>query len=364
MPRHVDRTANVERTPEELLSIYYSLDHVDSVVDGYPQLDQRLRVPLAELLLSRPGIILGRQVRIFDIPAGYDATNSAYRRQTLATMSSDDFLHGPADPDLPTGGDWRLSETDPTVVRAIRDRCRDFTQHLQPLVPGWKELLALPVGMPTGIGWYTHYWLSDMCDAVTYRIAKSGDDLEVLLYPRPGDAQSEPVYATPGGYVIKVDTQTAGITPLQAASARRTAHWAKRDVSAYQGVPLRVKYPISSGNTLVAGLRTSPYARFIGRPDYEAEPTVRPVADHMQRAAGFVSLRALATYNPTGGTSGKGNGDNPFPIWTTHFEYVLAGMDAVSDPEQQHRLGISSQQFALIKEVVEDLQSNFPALQG
>lgn len=369
MPRHEALTANVQRTTEELVRIRYSLGEIDTVIDGYPELDERLYVPLDEQLPTRPSVILGREVRIYDIPSGHDASDSNYRWSTLNSVEPEAFLYGTPDPDRPTGGDWRLEEDHPTVVRALRDRCRDFTQHLQPLVPGWKELLALQtddgrgLGMPTGIGWYTHYWLSDMCDATTARLSKNGDDIEVLLYPRREDPQSHAVWATPGGYVIKADTTIPGVTPLQAASSRRTKHWAHRDVMHYPGVPLRVKYPISSGNTIVAGLRTTPFARFVPWANYGEDPTVPPRARNTDRVAGFVSLRQLAEYNPTGGSSGADPGENPFPIWTTHFEYVVAMLDALIDPENQFRFRMNHSQFARVQDVAADLQANYPMLQ-
>jgi hypothetical protein len=253
------------------------------------------------------------------------------------------------------------------VRRALKDRCRDFTQHLQPLVPGWRELLALRspagegLGMPTGIGWYTHYWLSDMCDGVTMRLSERQNDIEVLLYERGADNQSEAVWATPGGYVVKADTRRAGSTPLQTASARRTADRTDRNVSAYGGVPLRVKYPISSGNTIVAGLRTTPFARFIHDPDYAGDPPLAP-SGRVERASGYISLRALCDSNPTGGVSGANHDRHPFPVWTTHFEYITAGVGALIDPENQYRFGMNNQQFARLTEVVDDLQATYPML--
>ncbi|HSW65526.1 MAG TPA: hypothetical protein VLI54_00105 [Bacillota bacterium] len=371
MPRHVDTTANVERTHEELLHVAYSIDEVTTVVSGYPELDNRLYVPHNEALPVRRSMLLGHQVNLYEIPGGYDATQSSYRASTLRNMGAQDFLYGEPDPDMPTGGDWKLPSGHATVRRALRDRCRDFDQHNRPLVPGWRSLLALraadgrPLGMPTGIGWYTHLWLSDMCDATTMRLSPDGDDVEVLLYKRDADNQSEWVWATPGGYVIMADAQQPGVTPLQAASARRTKHWAQRDVTAYTGAPLRVKYPISSGNTLHAGLRTTPFARFVPAPDYEAEPSINRKGIHYgahRRAAGFVSVRSLCDYNPSGGVSGVGHGQNPFPIWTTHFEYVAAGLDAITDPEHQYRFGMSDVQFGRTQAAVADLRRTYQAL--
>lgn len=314
MPRHVDLTANVERTSEERLRIVYSLSQIDSVIDGYPALDDRLYVPEGEHIPFRHASILGREVRVFDIPGGHDATGSSYRRETLANPAlADDFLFGPPDPD-----------------------------------------------MPTGIGWYTHLWLAKMCDGVTMRLSAAKDDIEVLLYHRRGDRQSEPVWATPGGFVVRSDTMRANMTPLEAASARRTHHWAEaRNFEAYKGVPVPVKYPISSGNTLVAGLETTPYARFIHDPDYVDEP---PLVPRTTRAAGFISLRAICESNPTAGVSGKEHHTLPFPMWTTHFEYVTAGLDAIADPENQHRFLMRDPQFRDVQAVVEDLQNTYPAL--
>jgi hypothetical protein len=313
----------------------------------------------------------GREVHVYTLPSGYDATNSPARAATLASMSPEDLLYGAPDPDLPTGGDWQLPQDHPTVLRALRQRCRDFTQHRQPLVPGWRQLLALrnsedrPLGMPTGIGWYTHYWLSEMCDGVTMRLSQDGSDIETLLYARPADNQSEQVWATPGGYVVKADVRP-DITPLQAASARRTFDRTGRDVLRLLGVPLRVKYPISSGNTLVAGLATKPYARFEAAPDYRRDPALAlrtPARERAAGIAGFISLRALCESNPNGGVSGKNHGDNPFPIWTTHFEYVVAGLEAFTDAENRHRFGMSPAQFARIGEIAAELQAEFPMLQ-
>ena len=369
MPAHVDTTANVERTSEELLRVQYSLAGVDSVIDGYPELNRRLYVPLHEELEIDKTELHGRQVNIVHLPPGYDATLSGPRIETINNIPSEELLHGTPDPDLPTGEfDWHLEEDSKTVTRALRDRCRDFTQHLQPLVPGWKQLLALttgddrPLGMPTGIGWYTHYWLSDMCDGTTFRLSESGDDLEVLLYPRPGNEQSQPVWATPGGYVVKADTEHPDMTPLQAASARRAEHWAQRDISRYGGIAVKdVKYPISSGNTLVAGLRTTAYARFIHDPNHREEPVTRAEPDPAQREPGFVSLHTLAEFNPAGGIAGDET-DNPWPIWTTHFEYVVAGLRAVTDPEHQHILGMRKHQLERAQTVFGELQGQYPML--
>lgn len=373
MPRHVDLTANVQRTAEEKLRIFYSLDQINAVIDGYPELDNRLYIPEDEQIPSRRSVVLGREVNIFTLPPGHDATHSRYRKNTLTNKKLvNDFLFGPADPDLPTGGDWQLPEDHPAVVRALRDNCRDFTQHYQPLVPGWRELVALRtpeghgLGMPTNIGWYTHLWLSKMCDGVTLRLSPDHDDIEALLYRRGADNQSEWVWATPGGFVVKSDTLRPGMTPLQAASARRTAYWAERHVTMYPGIPLHVKYPISSGNTLVAGLATTPFARFITQPDYIAEPSVTPKTEGSERTrrdAGYVSLRQLCDYNPTGGVSGAHHGDNLFPIWTTHFEYLTAGLDAIDDAENQYRFEMEDDRLAQVQEVVDNLRACYPALQ-
>lgn len=372
MPYHVDTTANVQRTPEELLRITYSLSEVDSVIDGYPELDGRLYVDrdeFTEVIAQRPGVLLGREVTLYTLPAGYDATNSSYRQQTLQYMRPEDLLFGEPDPDLPTGDNWKLPDDHPAVRRAIAERVRDFDQHNRPLVPGWQALLALraptgePLGMPTGIGWYTHLGGLPMCDAVTLRLNEARDDIDVLLYKREGDAQSESVWATPGGYVVNADAQHADLTPLQAASARRTTHYTNRDVMPYRGIPLRVKHPISSGNTLNAGLRTTPYARFIHNPDYAEESSITAMSSmRSQLTAGYISLRALAEANPSGGTSGKEQRVNPLPIWTTHFEYVTAGLHALADPENQHLLGMQPGQYGDALAVANDLQTTYPML--
>jgi len=372
MPYHVDTTANIERTLEELLRITYSLYEVDSVVDGYPGLDSRLYVPqqeFAETITQHPGVLLGREVNIYTIPSGYDATNSSYRRQTLQHMRPEQLLFGEPDPDLPTGGDWRLPDNHPAVRRAIAGRVRDFDQHNRPLVPGWQALLALrspigePLGMPTGIGWYTHLGGLPMCDAVTMRLNDTRNDIDVLLYRREGDAQSEPVWATPGGYVVAADAQWPDATPLQAASARRTKDYTGRNIVSYRGIPLRVKHPISSGNTIHAGLRTTPYVRFITEPDYANDPSITVASrEAVRSAAGYVSVRALAEANPTGGTSGKEQQPNPFPIWTTHYEYVTAGLHAITDPENQHLLGMRPDQYRDALAVANDLQATYPML--
>jgi hypothetical protein len=372
MPYHVDTTANIERTTEELLRITYSLDEVDSVVDGYPELNARLYVPLqdfAQTISQRPGVLLGREVQLYTIPGGYDATGSSYRLRTLAHMRPEQLLFGEPDPDRLTGDDWKLSDDHPAVRRAIHDRVRDFDQHNRPLVPGWQALLALrspsgeQLGMPTGIGWYTHLGALPMCDAVTMRLNEARDDIDVLLYWRDGDAQSESVWATPGGYVVSADTKWPDMTPLQAASARRTASYTDRDVKPYRGLRLRVKHPISSGNTIHAGLQTTPYARFIHDPNYEQDPSITEASrPRLWQAAGYISLRALAEANPTGGTSGKELRPNPFPIWTTHYEYVTAGLHALADPEHQHLLGMQPGQYQDVLAVANDLQATYPML--
>jgi hypothetical protein len=199
------------------------------------------------------------------------------------------------------------------------------------------------------------------------RLSPEHDDIEFLLYVRPPDNQSEWVWATPGGYVTAPDALRPGMTPLQAASARRTEDRTQRNVSDYRGVPLRVKYPISSGNTLVAGLKTTPYARFIHDADYAAEPSIdhrRLRPDQTADLAGYVSLRALAEYNPAGGVSGKNHGENPLPIWTTHFEYLVSALHALVDPENQYRFGMPDGQFAQTIEVAETLQAQFSMLQA
>ena len=374
MPVYEDRTANIQRTPEELLSISYSLDQINAVVPGYPELDDRLYIAPNEEIPRRIGNILGRQINQYEIPGGHDATNSIYRAETLANVPAASRLYGIEDPDLPTSKaeDWSLPDGHPTVVRALRAGCRDFTQHMQPLVPGWRELLAIrtqdgrELGMPTGIGWYTHYWLSDMCDAVTMRLAEDGDDIDVLLYTREEDNQSEQVWATPGGYVIKADVVRPEVTPLQAASERRTSDRTDRDISGYAGVPLRVKYPISSGNTLVAGLKTTPYGRFVSDPDYMNEPSlvnpesVRPT--EAGKRAGYVSLRAICESNPSGGSSGQNHEQQSFPVWTTHFEYLVAGLNTVTDEENRLRLGIEGRQFTRLAVVADELRQTYPML--
>ncbi len=373
MLRHEDTTFNVDRTREELTHIGYSIDEINVVIDGYPALDDRLYVPEGEHIPFGRTTILGRAVTIYEIPSGHDATNSIIRQATLDGVNPEEFLFGPPDPDKPTGGDWMLAEEDPAVIRAIRARCRDFTQHRQPLMPGWRQLLALktsdgtkPLGMPTNIGWYTHLGLSKMCDAVTMRLSKASNDIEVLLYERPEDPQSEWVWATPGGYVVKADALQPDKTPLQAASARRTEDRTRRDVLAHRGVPLRVKYPVSSGNTLVAGLETTPFARFVNDPDYISEPRMTSRQERLRHdigwAAGYIGLRDLCEHNPNGGVSGKNHGDNPFPIWTTHLEYVLAGLDAITDPENRLIFDMSLTQLMQIRQTVEDLQSRYELL--
>jgi hypothetical protein len=202
-----------------------------------------------------------------------------------------------------------------------------------------------------------------MCDAVTMRLSEARDDIEVLLYKRSGDAQSQPVWATPGGYVVSADTQQPGVTPLQAASARRVADYTRRDVTPYRGIPLHVKHPISSGNTVNAGLLTTPYARFIHNPDYAADPSVTAEQkERLQQTAGYIGLSALAAANPTGGTSGKEQRPNPLPIWTTHFEYVTAGLHAVIDPENQHLLGMRPGQYEDVVAIASSLQHAYTML--
>lgn len=222
----------------------------------------------------------------------------------------------------------------------------------------------MPEGMPAGIGWYSHYWLSDMADSVTLRESKGGGDLDVLLYPRAGDPQSEPVFATPGGYVIKPDARREyeGVSAVEAATARRTSHYTGRDVEKYDGMHVRVKYPISSGNTLVAGLRTHVFARFDATPDYKGDCAVEPIKNAQLRKAGWVSLRALAEHNPTGGSSGEGNSDNHFPIWTTHLEYVAAGVTALRNPNNMRMFGMDPEKFTSIRRAAEALEE-FPVFQ-
>jgi len=374
MTRHVDLDWTVGRTPPELRNIGYNLDEINVVIDGYPELNDRLFVEQHERIPMHFATLLGAEVSIYELPPGYDATDSSERQNTLQHMTAGELLLGEPDPDLPTGGDWCLQEDHPTVIRALRQKCREFTQHKQPLLPGWRQLLALrdrqgrQLGMPTGIGWFTHLGLSDMCDAVTYRLSEDSQDIEGLFWDRPDSNQSEHVAATAGGFVIKSDTQRPDMTPLQAASARRTMERTGRDVSAYAGVPLQVKYPISSGTTLVAGLRTTPYGRFIHNPDYGREPSMTSMQDErfytpQGWAAGYVSMRAILDSNPTGGVSGKQHEGFAFPMWTTHFEYAAAGLDALMDPENRFRFGMSSRQFYQVNQIINDYYAAYPALQ-
>lgn len=371
--RHVDQTWDRRRTKEELRHIGYSVDEVNAVIPGYPALDARLYVPEDEPIPFEHAVILGREVRIFDIPGGHDATVCPDRAETLKNMNPADLLLGTPDPDLVTGGQEYLTENDPSVRRAIKAGCRDFTRQLQGLLPGWKQLLSLrtaddrPLGMPTGIGWFAHLGLSLMVDGTAFRLSQGNDDLEVLLYNRPANEQSESVWATPGGFAIKADTQHEGMTPLQAASARRAEDWTERNLWGYPGVALQAKYPVSSGTTIVAGLATKPYGRFIQNPDYNDEPTITPqnmhnMLTHQGHAAGYVSLRALCEDNPFGGVSGKGH-QRAFSMWTTHFEYVVSGTDALIDPENQYRFGMNGQQFDAVQNVVEGLRQQYPMLQ-
>src|SRR5687767_7549867 len=125
--RHVDRTWNIERTNEELEHIGYSLDEVNTVIPGYPELDSRLFVPEHEQIDFRQAVILGREVRVFDIPGGFDARECPDRQKTLMSMNPSDMLLGTPDPDLITGSSKPLPENHPSVVRAIKEGCRDFT---------------------------------------------------------------------------------------------------------------------------------------------------------------------------------------------------------------------------------------------
>ncbi len=371
--RHVDKTWNLERTAEELSHIGYSLDEVNVVLPGYPELDSRLFVPEDEQIDFRNAVILGREVRIFDIPPGFDARESPDRQQTLNNLRPEDMLLGTPDPDLITGVSEPLPENHPSVVRAIKEGCRDFTRQHQALLPGWKQLLSLrnakgeALGMPTGIGWYTHLGRSLMVDGVTFRLSEDGLDLETLLYERPANDQSEAVWATAGGYPTSADNRHGGLTLLQAASARRAEYWTERQLWSYPGVPVPAKNPVSSGTTIVAGLLTRPYGRFIQNPDYHDEPTLTPQnKERLQttkgHAAGYVSLRALCEDNPFGGVSGKGH-NRHFSMWTTHFEYLVGGIDALNDPENRYRFGMTGQQFDTVREVTETLRQEFPMLQ-
>ncbi len=371
--RHVDRTWNIERTNEELEHIGYSLDEVNTVIPGYPELDSRLFVPEDERIDFRQAVILGREVRIFDIPGGFDARECMMRQETLNSMKPEDMLLGKPDPDLITGLSDPLPENHPSVVRAIKEGCRDFTMQNQALLPGWKQLLALrnsrgePLGMPTGIGWFTHLGRSLMVDGTAFRLSEDNSDLEVLLYERPANQQSEAVWATPGGFAIRADDQHSGLTLLQAASARRAQDWTERQLWAYPGVPVPAKNPVSSGTTIVAGLLTRPYSRFIQNPDYRDEPTITPQNKERMlttrgHAAGYVSLRAVCEDNPFGGVSGKGH-SRYFSMWTTHFEYVVGGIDTLIDPENRFRYGMTSQQFDAAENVVEELRREYPMIQ-
>jgi hypothetical protein len=359
-PKHVDITWSIDRTLEELTRVTYNFMEVDRVLDGYPELDQRLYVPTNQPLPFEIGerIISGYDVRIVHLPGGFDATQSPYRAGALANKTlRDQFLFGPADPDHPTGDDWHLPDNHPAVQRALANRCRDFTQHLQPLIPGWRQLLGLqtkegdPLGMPTGIGFYTHYGTLPMCDAVTLRPNEDHDDLEVLMYWRADDEQSAGVWATPGGYVTKTDANHRAHTPLQATSTRRTQFRTNVDLSRFSGMAPIVKYPISSGSTLSACLATRPFVRYI--------PNARLMDDMQTDTVRWVSMRDLCDNNPTGGISGDVDPHNQWPIWTTHFEYIVAGIDAISDPENRHAFDITLHEQAIATRAVSLLRRDY-----
>jgi hypothetical protein len=368
MPLHVSTELHVRRTPEELRSITSSIEEIDEVIDGYPALDQRYflddheYVPLADEVK-----LFGYKSRIYEFPVGHDATQSSERMLTLANDAMvAEFLLGAPHPDRTTGSDWRMPDDHPAVRHAIKEGCRDFTQHLQPLVPGWEQLARMrgskgqPVGMPLGIGRYTHYLLSLMSDAASLRLSEDRSDLEVWLYERDADKQSEWVWATPGGYIIKSDSVQADMTPIEAGTARRTMDRSQGtlDVSHLPGVLLPPKYPISSGNTLVAGQENRSIARFDTAPTYD-EP---PITGRTNRPMGWISLRTLVANNPTGGVAGTNHEDIEMPIWTTHFEYATQGMLAIANPNNQRQLRMSDRDLADVTAIKNDLVAQYDVL--
>ena len=80
-------------------------------------------------------------------------------------------------------------------------------------------------------------------------------------------------------------------------------------------------------------------------------------------AAGYITLRSLFDSNPSGGVSGKNHAGLEFPMWTTHFEYAAAMLDAMTDPENQYRLGMNDSQFARVNRIIDDYYTQYPALQ-
>ena len=370
MPLHVSTELHVRRTEEELRSIVNSIEEIDEVIDGYPPLDQRYFLDANQPAPLMDEIkLFGYDARVYEFPAGHDATQSSERMLTLANDAMvAEFLLGAPHPDKPTGGDWQLQRDHPAVRHAIREGCRDFTQHLQPLVPGWEQLARMrgsqgqPVGMPLGIGRYSHYLLSLMSDAATLRLSEDRSDLEVWLYTRDADKQSEWVWATPGGYIIKSDSLHANMTPIEAGTARRTLDRSQGtlDVSHLPGVLLPPKYPISSGNTLSAGQENRSVARFETAPVYD-EPSI---ASRTTRSMGWVSMRALVANNPTGGVAGTNHDDIAMPIWTTHFEYATQGMFAVAHSNNQSQLRMSDRDMADVIAIKDDLVAQYDVLRA
>lgn len=356
-----DRTWDVHRTPDELRSIANNCLDVTDVPRGYPRIQDRLYVsdPDTLLALPRPSVVEmhGERVWLYDLPPGHDTTPEA-RAGLLADQELlNDLLYG--EPDfLNPYGEFSMGASHPSAERAFVAGCRSFDTrgHMDnriPLIPGFRGLVSLAtytedgeiqeVGLPTNLGSGSHAGLAPMADGATFRL--EGNRLKLLLYKRPTDAQSGSVMATPGGYARKSDGPADDKQRLFLVStARRTLDRTGLDISEVPGLAIRAKLPASSFTTAHFALDSWVVARVL--PDNF--PLPERLEGRLGEEARWFDVEDICRDNATGGYSGTIPEGIEVGMWTTHLELASRAIQAILDPYNKDRLGITWEQFGRI----------------
>ena len=153
-----------------------------STIEGYPTLDERLRLDSAGLLTTGPTLT---------VPDGPWHVSGHPNRHSAGAHE--------VDPEVP-------SEGHPTIAPDLSQRwsAEGFTldQLGRPIHPDWQQLLADPrIGLPTGVGFFYRYGPNATVDPIIHRRRGAASPLEVLLIKRRRGGK----WALPGGFADRSD---------------------------------------------------------------------------------------------------------------------------------------------------------------
>ena len=153
--------------------------------EGYPSLENRLRIGAAGLRLAGSRLI---------VPNGpWHVSGHVNRRGKASSLP---------DPEVP-------NPKTPTIAPALAEQWQDanllLDQYNRPIHPFWRQLLADErIGMPTGAGFFWRYGANATVDPVVYRRSRPSAEAELLLIKRRKGGQ----WALPGGFIDRGDLST------------------------------------------------------------------------------------------------------------------------------------------------------------